>query len=228
LGAGALAGFAVSGSAIAFGAAGTGTAIATLHGIALSNATLAWLGGGTLAAGGMGVAGGAAVLGGAFLAPLLAVGGHLWESHTRVNLQNARVYLADARSKAAEMRTVETTLRNISDLSMQCDDFIRDFSPRFQRVIGEMNSIYGRHCNEARETLWGTWSLMMGRDVKVDYRRLELREKQTLHTAWLMAQTLKKLMDAPILTQNGDIDREITTIISGCRDVSNKLLVQGL
>jgi len=72
------------GAAIAFGAyngtmllasAGTGTAISTLSGAAATNATLAWLGGGTLAAGGAGVAGGLMVLGGLVAGPALAVFG---------------------------------------------------------------------------------------------------------------------------------------------------------
>lgn len=47
----------------AFGTAGTGAAIAGLHGIAATNAILAFLGGGTLAAGGGGMAFGSWVLG---------------------------------------------------------------------------------------------------------------------------------------------------------------------
>lgn len=48
---------------MAFGAASTGTAISSLSGAAATNATLAWLGGGSLAAGGGGMAAGTAVLG---------------------------------------------------------------------------------------------------------------------------------------------------------------------
>lgn len=50
------------GVATTFGTASTGTAIATLHGVAAYNAALAWLGGGTLAAGGGGIAAGEAFL----------------------------------------------------------------------------------------------------------------------------------------------------------------------
>ena len=46
-----------------FAAASTGTAIASLHGAAATNAVFAWLGGGSIASGGLGVAGGMAVLG---------------------------------------------------------------------------------------------------------------------------------------------------------------------
>lgn len=48
--------------ATTFGTASTGTAISTLFGAAATNATLAWLGGGALAAGGGGTAAGSALL----------------------------------------------------------------------------------------------------------------------------------------------------------------------
>lgn len=53
------------------GSASTGTAIGTLSGAAGSNATLAWFGGGALAAGGAGMAGGTLVLGSLVFAPLV-------------------------------------------------------------------------------------------------------------------------------------------------------------
>jgi len=69
--AGTLAGVGAVGAITSFGVASTGTAISTLSGAAATNATLAWLGGGSLAAGGFGVAGGTAVLGGIVAVPLL-------------------------------------------------------------------------------------------------------------------------------------------------------------
>ena len=77
LGTGVLAGLAAYGSVGLLGTASTGTAISGLSGVAATNATLAWLGGGSLAAGGMGIAGGTAVLGGIVAAPVLLVGGLL-------------------------------------------------------------------------------------------------------------------------------------------------------
>ena len=58
-----------------FGTASTGTAISTLGGAAATNATLAWLGGGPLASGGLGMAGGTAVLGGIVLIPAVVIMG---------------------------------------------------------------------------------------------------------------------------------------------------------
>lgn len=76
MGAGTAAGMFVAVSAAR--TASTGTAIASLSGAAASSSTLAWLGGGSLAAGGMGVAGGTAVLTGIVALPaLLAIGGVL-------------------------------------------------------------------------------------------------------------------------------------------------------
>jgi hypothetical protein len=53
------------GSTGLLGAASTGTAISSLTGVALTNASLAAIGGGAVAAGGAGVAAGTAVVGGA-------------------------------------------------------------------------------------------------------------------------------------------------------------------
>jgi hypothetical protein len=58
-----------------FAAASTGTAISGLSGAAATNATLAWLGGGTLAAGGGGMAAGAVVLNMIMFAPGVLIAG---------------------------------------------------------------------------------------------------------------------------------------------------------
>lgn len=77
--AGTAGGFAAAGATtsavMALGCASTGTAISSLSGVAATNATLAALGGGSLASGGGGMALGASVLGGATLGVGLLVGG---------------------------------------------------------------------------------------------------------------------------------------------------------
>ncbi|WP_394838639.1 hypothetical protein LVJ94_17230 [Pendulispora rubella] len=55
------------------GSASTGTAISSLSGAAAMNATLAWFGGGSLAAGGLGMTAGMAVVGGIVAVPAAAV-----------------------------------------------------------------------------------------------------------------------------------------------------------
>jgi hypothetical protein len=61
----------------AYGTASTGTSIAGLSGAAASNAILAWLGGGSIAAGGGGIATGTVVLGGIVLIPAVLITGIL-------------------------------------------------------------------------------------------------------------------------------------------------------
>lgn len=77
-----------------FGTASTGTAIAGLSGAAAWNATLAWLGGGSLVAGGGGMAVGTLVLGGIMVGPALAVGGFMLAGEGEKALTKAREYEA--------------------------------------------------------------------------------------------------------------------------------------
>ena len=89
------------------GTASAGTAIAGLHGAAAMNATLASLGGGSLASGGFGIAGGLTVLGGLVVIPGLAVGGFIWDKNVRNEHASAVKYA----SKAEEARNRAITTR---------------------------------------------------------------------------------------------------------------------
>ena len=106
-GLGAAGGFAAAGATtaavMALGTASTGTAIASLSGVAATNATLALLGGGTLAAGGGGMAAGAAALGAATLGVGLLVGGIIF-SFTGGKLSD-KADEAWAQMKKAEEKT---------------------------------------------------------------------------------------------------------------------------
>ena len=88
--AGAAAAYAVYGGVMAVAAASTGTPIAALSGAAAYNATMAAIGGGSLAAGGFGMAGGAMVLGGVVAAPIMAIAGWAFASHAEEALSDAR------------------------------------------------------------------------------------------------------------------------------------------
>lgn len=90
--AGAMAGFSAYGAVGLLGAASTGTAISSLGGVAATNATLAWFGGGSLAAGGLGVAGGIAVVGGIVAAPVIAVAALVWAKSAESKKYDALAY----------------------------------------------------------------------------------------------------------------------------------------
>lgn len=84
------------------GSASTGTAISTLSGVAATNATLAWFGGGALAAGGAGMAGGTLVLGGVALAPVVAVAAWQARSKTKeIKQETEKVREADVKVRQA-------------------------------------------------------------------------------------------------------------------------------
>ncbi|TCW20786.1 chemotaxis protein [Vibrio crassostreae] len=88
--AGAAAAYAVYGGVMAVAAASTGTPIAALSGAAAYNATMAAIGGGSIATGGFGMAGGAMVLGGVVAAPIMAIAGWAFASHAEEALSDAR------------------------------------------------------------------------------------------------------------------------------------------
>ncbi len=85
------------------GTASTGTAIGTLSGAAAKSATLAWLGGGSLAAGGGGVAAGTMVLGGLVAGPAVLVVGFFASS-------KAEKVETEVAEKIAEMDVVEAQI----------------------------------------------------------------------------------------------------------------------
>lgn len=74
VGAGVLAGAGITSTVFFFGTTGTGVAISSLSGAALTSSTLAFLGGGSIAAGGFGAAGGAIVLTGGTAIIAISVG----------------------------------------------------------------------------------------------------------------------------------------------------------
>jgi hypothetical protein len=86
-----------------FGTASTGTAIGGLSGAAAWNATLAWLGGGSLAAGGGGMALGTIVLGGIAVAPALMIGGFVLGKEGEKALTEAHHYEAKANIEIAKL-----------------------------------------------------------------------------------------------------------------------------
>jgi hypothetical protein len=105
----------------ALGTASTGTAIATLSGAAATNATLAWLGGGSLAAGGMGVAGGMWVLGGLVAGPALAITGFTLASKAEEALTKAEEYAAEVKRKIAELEQRHVMLDGIIANIEECE-----------------------------------------------------------------------------------------------------------
>jgi hypothetical protein len=134
LGAGVTAAFGAYGSVGAFAAASTGTAISTLSGAAATNATLAWLGGGALSAGGFGVAGGTLALGGIVLGPALAIGGFMLASKAEQALTQAKKYEADIDIAIAKFKESQVILKGIQANTQELGNALIQMAKRFDYI----------------------------------------------------------------------------------------------
>lgn len=130
---GSLAGSALTGYSVgagtvfavgAFASASTGTAISGLSGAAATSATLAWLGGGSLAAGGGGVAAGTMVLTGLVAAPAVLSLAALGEWQSR-RLRRSE------QEKAQELERLEAQMREAEDAAPALDARSKDM----QRIL---------------------------------------------------------------------------------------------
>ena len=119
----------VYGAVGVFGTASTGTAIGTLSGAAAKSATLAWLGGGSLAAGGGGVALGTVVFGGLVAGPALLVAGFFANSKaekvkTEVEKKIAEMDVAEAQMNK-QIAVLKTVLLRVDELYKSTDEVDR-------------------------------------------------------------------------------------------------------
>lgn len=131
---GALAGLGAYGSVPLIATASTGTAISTLSGAAATNATLAWLGGGSLAAGGFGMAGGMIALGGIVAGPALAVGGFMLASKAEEALTQAREYEAEVEEAIAQLDLVKEGLLGLQKNADEITYALNEMVQRFEEV----------------------------------------------------------------------------------------------
>ena len=190
--AGAVAGGAVAfgayGAATAFASASTGTAIASLSGAAATNATLAFFGGGSLAAGGLGIAGGTMVLGGLVAGPALAVLGFVMGAKASANLDNAYSNLAKAREAEEQINVMVTVCNGIKERSElflsllnELDAFLRPMLIKLQDCIEKEG---------------------------VDYKSYSLKTKQFIAALVSTVQAMKAMLDTPLLDEKGALMEE--------------------
>ncbi|MEZ4409613.1 MAG: hypothetical protein R3A52_24545 [Polyangiales bacterium] len=197
--AGAVSGMAI-GAGAAFGtaslaAASTGTAIAGLSGAAATNATLAWLGGGSLAAGGFGMAGGMVVLGGLVTAPVLAVGGFFMNKAMQAKLDEARSKRAEALRVVAEMVNAYLAL-----------DGIREVCARFRSALSMLDQ-------RLSSLLDGMESLMRSRGV--DLATWTVGDRRYLRVVTETVHYLKTMLQAPVLDEEGRLHPALSNVIDG-------------
>ena len=140
--AGTFGGFAAAGTTtsavMALGTASTGTAIASLSGVAATNATLAALGGGAIAAGGGGMALGTTILGATTLGVGLLVGGIIF------NVTGGK--LSDKADEAySQMKKAESSInkicRYLSELEKTAEDYTHSINIVRNKYLESYNYI---------------------------------------------------------------------------------------
>lgn len=185
---GAIAAFGAYSAAAAFATASTGTAISTLSGAAASNATLAFFGGGSLAAGGMGMAGGTAVLGGLVAGPALMIMGIIVGAKAGKNLENAKASAAEATVYCEQMDAGSELCIAIRRRTDMFYSLLALLDARFLPIIQKMKEIV---------TSEG-----------YDYSQYTLESKKVIAAAASLAVSVKSILDTPILTDDGNLTDE--------------------
>lgn len=212
--AGGLASGAMAGALTAFGAYGvagtlatasTGTAIASLSGAAATNATLAFFGGGSLAAGGLGMAGGTAVLGGLVAGPALAVLGFVVGAKASKNLDAANANWAKAKEFEEEMKTAADLCNGIRRRSAMFNRFLIRLQTIFDPLVYEMTQIIEQK---------GT-----------DFRTFSDDEKKCIASAMSLAGAIKAVLDTPILDESGNLTKESGVIIENTQNKIETIFV---
>lgn len=122
-----------------FGVASTGTAISSLSGAAASNAILAWLGGGSLAAGGGGIAMGSVVLGGITVGPALLISGLIVSSKAEKALTEAARYKAEYEVEIKKIELATTALSQISTRIKELSGIILKLSESLSSVLKKID-----------------------------------------------------------------------------------------
>lgn len=190
---GALTAIGAYGAAQTFAAASTGTAIASLSGAAATNATLAFFGGGSLAAGGLGMAGGMMVLGGLVAGPALLVMGLITGAKSQEKLDQALINKAQA----------EEIMEALHVASDQCSA-IRRRAYLFYSLLTHLDTYL-------LPLVWQMEDIIA--EEGTDYRTYSPESKKVIMAAASNAGSVKAVLDVPILTDDGSLTEQSGEIV---------------
>lgn len=190
---GALTAIGAFGAAQTFAAASTGTAIASLSGAAATNATLAFFGGGSLAAGGLGMAGGVMVLGGLVAGPALLVMGLITGAKSQEKLDQALINKAQADEIIEALNTAAEQCISIRRRTYMFYNLLAHLDTYLLPLVWKMEDIIAKE--------------------GIDYREYSPESKQVIMAAASNAGSIKSVLDIPILTEDGALSEESATIV---------------
>ena len=180
-------GFAAAGATtsavMALGTASTGIPISTLSGVAATNATLAALGGGSLAAGGGGMALGSAILGGTTLGVGLLVGGVIFNVAGSKLSDKADVAYQQANSTEKKVYKIVEYLTALRGISEKYYDTLSKVDSVYKKNLAALNHIV----NYEEKTQWNEFSD---------------KEKKTTENTVLLVGILYKMCQVKLVLQS--------------------------
>lgn len=187
--AGGMAGFGAVGGVGLLATAGTGTAISSLSGVAATNATLAWLGGGTLASGGLGIAGGMWVLGGIAAIPavatLIMILGKNAESAKYTALaqwSSTKVLIEEMKAEIlVKQQVINKAQEKMKALLKSSDLLMKQIS-----IVEYISKIQGNSVSE--------W---------------EIKEQENLKSMMQLAETIVYIINAPLMNDKDPLTQKI-------------------
>ena len=182
---GVAAGGATTIAVMTLGTASTGTAIASLSGAAATNATLAALGGGSLAAGGLGVAGGTAILGGATLGVGLLVGGIIF------NVTGCKLS-AKADEAWAQMKKAEGQINKICAYLTALTKTANTYKQSLEKV----DNIYQQHLDKMKQ--------LIDVEGRVDWNSYNKEEQLVIENSQMLTGLLYSMCKVQIVLKTDD------------------------
>lgn len=205
--AGTAGGFAAAGATtaavMAVGTASTGTAISSLSGVAATNATLAALGGGSIAAGGGGMALGSLVLGGATLGVGLLIGGVIFNISGSSLSKKSQIAYEQAKRTDRDVNRIYNYLYVLSKESK-----------KFKNALDKTYSLY----KEKLKVL----DFCVNYYEKTDWNDFIQKEKKDIENCVLLVGLLFKMCQTKLVYQDGAEDGFNTINTDGISDtVSN-------
>ncbi|NTX10825.1 hypothetical protein HUA76_08520 [Myxococcus sp. CA056] len=182
-----------TGLVTSFATAGTGAALSGLTGAAANSALLAWLGGGSLAAGGWGVAGGTAILGGIAVAPAMAVVGFVMARQGEKARTKALAYAEDVNEQVAR---IDAAIALLARAGVRVDEL--------GGVLGALDQRTGRAID-------ALWELAKCFDTENDGHLARFA------TAMQLAKAESELMRVPLFTEGGDLNTQLEVLLEQSR-----------
>lgn len=159
-----------------------------LAGAAATNHTLALLGGGAKAVGGLGMAGGSAILGGLVAGPALSLAGSIFASQAKTKLNNAESEYLQAQAYNEQAINTCIVLDGIMARASQLSGVLKILNGFFKNGIAHMCDIID--------------------SCGLDYNMYSGDQKKSIYACVQLALTVKAIIDTTLLNEDGELEQK--------------------